>query len=87
MKIRPYLFSLLALAFALILSLAIGSVFLSPAQLWAALTGHGTQTSNTILWAIRFPRTALIVVNWHGIWAEAALHIKDYSVTRWLIPF
>ena len=59
MKIRPYLFSLLALGFALILNLAIGSVFLSPAQLWAALTGHGTQTSDTILWAIRFPRTAL----------------------------
>jgi iron complex transport system permease protein len=62
MKIRPYLFSLLALGFALILSLAIGSVFLSPAQLWAALTGHGTQTSDTILWAIRFPRTALIAL-------------------------
>lgn len=66
MKIRPYLFSLLALGFALMLSLAIGSVFLSPAQLWAALTGHGTQTSDTILWAIRFPRTALILVNGYG---------------------
>ncbi len=62
MKPRPYLFSLLVLGMALTLSLAIGSVFLPPAQLWAALTGRGTQTSDAIVWAIRFPRTALIAL-------------------------
>jgi len=62
MKFRSYLFSLLALVLALTLSLAIGSVFLSPLELWAALTGHGTQTSAAILWSIRLPRTALIAL-------------------------
>jgi iron complex transport system permease protein len=61
-RISPFLSSFLLLLLALILSLAIGSVFLSPAQLWAALTGHGTETSRTILWAIRLPRTVLIAL-------------------------
>ena len=60
--ISPFLSSFLLLLLALILSLAIGLVFLSPAQLWAALTGHGTETSRTILWAIRLPRTVLIAL-------------------------
>ena len=61
-RISPFLSSFLLLLLALILSLAIGSVFLSPAQLWAALTGHGSETSRTILWAIRLPRTVLIAL-------------------------
>ncbi len=62
MNIRPYLFSLLVLALALILSLAIGSVFLSPAQLWEALIGHGTRVPDAILWDIRLPRTVLVAL-------------------------
>lgn len=62
MRLSPYLSALLLLALALLLSLAIGSVFLSPLQLWAALTGRGTETSTAILWAIRLPRTALIAL-------------------------
>ncbi|MBI3738553.1 MAG: iron ABC transporter permease [Chloroflexi bacterium] len=61
-RIKPFAFALIALAFALTLSLAIGSVFLSPPELWAALTGHGTQTSIAILWSIRLPRTVLIAL-------------------------
>ena len=74
MKFRPYLFSLLALGAALTLSLAIGSVFLSPAQLWAALTGRGTETSDTILWAIRFPRTALIALTGMALGGSGATY-------------
>lgn len=60
---RPYLLTLLALALALLLSIAIGSVFIPPAELWAALTGSGANsTFNTILWNIRLPRTALILL-------------------------
>lgn len=62
MKVRPYLFSLLTLGLALLLSLAIGSIFLSPAQLWDVLTGSGTPVANAILWDIRLPRTALIAL-------------------------
>ncbi len=62
MKIRPYLLSLLILGLALLLSLAIGSVFLAPAQLWDTLVGRGTQISNAILWDIRLPRTVLVAL-------------------------
>ncbi len=62
MKIRPYLFSLIIFALALLLSLAVGSVFLSPAQLWDALMRRGTQISNAILWDIRLPRTVLVAL-------------------------
>jgi iron complex transport system permease protein len=59
----PYvtLFSLLALA--ILLSIAIGSVFISPVDVWHGLTGQGTnETFKTILWSIRLPRTALIAL-------------------------
>jgi len=59
---RSLLISLLFLLLALFLSLAIGSVFLSPAELMAAITGHGTQLADSILWKIRLPRTVLIAL-------------------------
>jgi iron complex transport system permease protein len=59
----PFILSLLALAVMLILSLAIGSVFIPPAELWRALRGVGeSETFHTILWNIRMPRTALIAL-------------------------
>lgn len=66
---RPYLISLLLLAAALLLSVAIGSVFIPPAALWdlirAALTGHAADfpqagTYATILLSLRIPRTLLV---------------------------
>ncbi len=60
---RPYALILLALLVALLLSIAIGSVFIPPADLWAALTGQSaSDTVHTILWSIRLPRTALIAL-------------------------
>lgn len=59
---RSFLISLLLLLLALFLSLAIGSVFLSPAELMAAIMGHGTQLADSILWKIRLPRTVLIAL-------------------------
>jgi iron complex transport system permease protein len=61
-RISPYLASSAFLLFALLLSLGIGSVFLSPAQLWAALTGRGSEISMAILWSIRLPRTVLVAL-------------------------
>lgn len=66
---RPYLISVLALAAALLLSVAVGSVFIPPAALWdlirAALTGSQpalpqADTYTTILLSLRLPRTLLI---------------------------
>lgn len=59
---KPFFLVLLSLCIALILSLAIGSVFLSPAELWDALRGAGTQTAMQILWDIRLPRTVLVAL-------------------------
>ncbi|HVN15367.1 MAG TPA: iron ABC transporter permease [Anaerolineales bacterium] len=63
MKFRPYLISLLALIVAILLSLAIGSVFISPADIWRTLIGAThNETFRTILWDIRLPRTALMAL-------------------------
>lgn len=59
---RPLLFSLLFLVIALLLSLAIGSVFISPSELWQTLLGSGTEINESILWKIRLPRTILIAL-------------------------
>ncbi len=60
---NPFLITLLALAIMLLLSLAIGSVFIPPVELWRALSGTSTSdTFRTILWNIRLPRTLLIAL-------------------------
>ncbi len=66
---RPFLFSLLLLAAALLLSVAVGSVFIPPAALWAllkeTLTGRvatlpQADTYRIILGSLRLPRTLLV---------------------------
>jgi iron complex transport system permease protein len=59
---RAFLISLSFLFIALLLSLAIGSVSISPSELWNALTGRGAELAHTILWEIRLPRTILIAL-------------------------
>jgi len=59
----PYAISLTLLALATLLSIAIGSVFISPIDLWQTLTGQTTnEIFKTILWDIRLPRTALMLL-------------------------
>ena len=54
----PFLWTFCFLAIALLLSIAIGSVFISPLEVWRALSGQtSNQTAQTILWSIRLPRT------------------------------
>ena len=59
---RAFLICFALLFIALLLSLAIGSVSISPVDLWNAFTGHGAELANTILWEIRLPRTILIAL-------------------------
>ncbi|MDO8755170.1 MAG: iron chelate uptake ABC transporter family permease subunit, partial [Anaerolineales bacterium] len=59
---NPFLLSLLTLAIAFILSLAIGSVFISPKELWDILRGAGQETYTFIIWQIRLPRTILVAL-------------------------
>jgi len=68
---RPYLIGLLLLAGALLLSIAVGSVFIPPVTLFSlllqGLTGHMPSTGEaqlqaTILFALRIPRTLLMAL-------------------------
>ena len=60
MRRAPFLSSLVILLFALLLSIAIGSVFLPPAEIWNTLLGRGAEISTSILLRIRLPRTVLV---------------------------
>ncbi len=60
---NPFIITLLALGIMLILSMAIGSVFIPPTEVWRVLTGTASnETFRTILLNIRLPRTALIAL-------------------------
>lgn len=59
---RPFLLALLLLLATLLLSLAIGSVFIPPNELWKILRGIGEDTFTFIVWQIRLPRTVLIAL-------------------------
>jgi len=59
---KPFLSSLLFLLLALVLSLAIGSVFISPAEMWKIVRGVGEEKFAFIIWNIRLPRTILIAL-------------------------
>ncbi len=59
---KPLFLSFLFLPTAILLSLAIGSVFISPAELWDILRGAGEKTYAFIVWNIRLPRTVLIAL-------------------------
>jgi iron complex transport system permease protein len=59
----PFAWTFALLIVALIISVAIGSVVIPPAEILRALFGQSTnETFLTILWSIRLPRTALIAL-------------------------
>jgi iron complex transport system permease protein len=74
MKPSPLLSSFLFLFLALLLSLAIGSVFISPADLWQTLMGRGSETASAILWRIRLPRTILIALTGAALGGSGAAY-------------
>jgi iron complex transport system permease protein len=71
---RPYLSSIVLLGLAVLLSLAVGSVFIPPADIWRVLRGEGSLTSTQILWAIRLPRTVLIGLTGAALSASGAAY-------------
>jgi len=74
MRRAPLLSSLIFLFFALLLSLAIGSVFLSPQEIWQTILGRGTEISTSILWRIRLPRTILIALTGAALGGSGATY-------------
>jgi len=59
---KPFLSSSLLLFLAILLSLAVGSVFISPSEMWKILRGVGEEKFTFIIWNIRLPRTVLVAL-------------------------
>ena len=74
MRRAPFLSSFLFLLIALLLSLAIGSVFISPKELWQVILGSGNETFTSILWKIRLPRTVLIALTGAALGGSGATY-------------
>jgi len=74
MRRTPYLSSFILLFSALLLSLAIGSVFISPKELWLVILGTGNETFASILWKIRLPRTVLIALTGAALGGSGATY-------------
>lgn len=77
MKIRPILFTLLTLVLAILLSIAVGAVFIPPADLWRVLTGQPPQAVSqavTILLTLRLPRTALVLLTGAALGTSGAAY-------------
>jgi len=74
MRRAPLLSTFFFLLIALLLSLAIGSIFLSPAELWNTLFGRGSDISTSILWKIRLPRTILIALTGAALGGSGATY-------------
>ena len=77
----PFLFVSLFLLVAILLSIAIGSVFIPIGDLWKMLVGlftgklsTGLQTSAFIIWGIRLPRTALVLLTGAALGGSGAAY-------------
>jgi iron complex transport system permease protein len=77
MKIRPFLYTLLFLLLTVILSTAVGAVFVPPADIWRVLTGqppHVVNQAATIILTLRLPRTALVLVTGAALGTSGAAY-------------
>jgi cobalamin transport system permease protein len=74
MRRTPFLSSFIFLLIAALLSLAIGSVFISPKEIWQVILDNGNQTFASILWKIRLPRTVLIALTGAALGGSGATY-------------
>jgi iron complex transport system permease protein len=74
MRRFPFLSSFLFLFLALLLSLAIGSVFIPLKEIVAAMQGNGSALTENILWKIRLPRTVLIALTGMALGGSGAAY-------------
>ena len=74
MRRFPFLSSFLFLLCALLLSLAVGSVFIPLKEIFATLQGKGTNLTENILWNIRLPRTVLIALTGMALGGSGAAY-------------
>ncbi|MEP3049220.1 MAG: iron ABC transporter permease [Roseibium sp.] len=61
--VARYVIPIVALGFLIILATAIGSSWIGPDRVIAALVGQGTATDHIIIWTLRLPRVALAILS------------------------
>ncbi|MBL8090581.1 MAG: iron ABC transporter permease [Anaerolineales bacterium] len=71
---RHYLFAFFFLIIAVIVSLAIGSVFLPLQDIFAVIQGSGSDLATNILWKIRLPRTVLVALTGMALGGSGAAY-------------
>lgn len=74
MRRFPLLSFFIVLLLALLISLAIGSVFIPLKEIIAAIQGKGTDLTENILWKIRLPRTVLIALTGMALGGSGAAY-------------
>jgi iron complex transport system permease protein len=74
MKRFPFLSSFIFLTIALLVSLAIGSVFLPLQDIFAVIKGNGSDLATNILWNIRLPRTVLVALTGMALGGSGAAY-------------
>lgn len=77
MKIRPFLYTLLFLLLAAVLSVTVGSVFIPPSDLWRVLTGRPAQIvtqAAVIILTLRLPRTLLVALTGAALGGSGAAY-------------
>ncbi len=77
MKILPFLYVIVFLLLTVILSIAVGAVFIPVADIWRVLTGQPPQTvtqAATIILALRLPRTALVLLTGAALGGSGAAY-------------
>jgi iron complex transport system permease protein len=76
-RFSPALISLCGLLIAVVLSVAIGSVFIPPSDLWRVLTGQQPQTvtqAAVIILTLRLPRTVLVLLTGAALGGSGAAY-------------
>ena len=74
-SIIPFLLSTAFLLLSVLLSIAIGAVFISPVDVWQTLTGQAAnEIFRTIIVDIRLPRTALILLTGSALAGSGAAY-------------
>ncbi len=76
-RFSPFLLTFLFLLITILLSVAIGSVFIPPVDLWRVLTGQPPQTvtqAAVIILTLRLPRTALVLLTGAALGGSGAAY-------------
>lgn len=77
MKIRPFIYPGIALIFAVLLSIAVGSVYIPLVDIWRVVIGEPpriVEQAAVIVLTLRLPRTALILLTGAALGASGAAY-------------